>query len=82
MITIMGIHIENREEVAGCVQSLLTDYGCMIRTRLGLHEAGESSCSPRGLIILEFFNENKERIEELMGKINKIDGANAKIMEF
>lgn len=79
--TIMGIHIDNRQEVAGCVQALLTEYGCIIKTRLGLHEMN-SSCSTKGLVILEFFADSSEKIKQLMDELNKINGASAKIMEF
>lgn len=54
MRTIMGIEIGHREEDALKVQKLLTDHGCSIKTRLGLHEAAGNQCSSSGLILLEF----------------------------
>jgi hypothetical protein len=31
---------------------VLTGWGCMIKTRLGIHEGTMEDCSERGLIIL------------------------------
>ncbi|MDD5713238.1 MAG: hypothetical protein PHY31_10855, partial [Smithellaceae bacterium] len=35
------------------VLKILTEYGCNIKTRLGLHEVTESNCSSVGLLIIE-----------------------------
>lgn len=53
MTTIIGIKINNRLESAIAVQEILTKYGCVIKTRIGLHEELNGQCSPKGLIILE-----------------------------
>ncbi len=79
---IMGIYIVKREDVATCVQNLLTKYGCIIKTRLGLHESLDKSCSSRGLIILEFIEDNVSKIQELQDELNKIDGVTSKTMDF
>ena len=34
---LVGIHLQNRAQDATKLQGLLTEYGCNIRTRLGLH---------------------------------------------
>ena len=39
MRVIMGIQVGDREQEAVKVQELLTKQGCIIKTRLGLHEA-------------------------------------------
>lgn len=49
---IMAITIKKRNEEAIQVQSILTEYGCSIQTRLGLHETYEG-CSNIGVIILQ-----------------------------
>jgi hypothetical protein len=64
MRIIYGIEIGDRESDALKVQEALTKYGCIIKTRLGLHEAG-NLCSSKGLIILEFINGNEAEIEKL-----------------
>jgi len=81
---IMGIKIGNRDEDAMAVQKLLTEYGCIIKTRLGLHEACEASktCSSRGLILLEFVEKNSDQIKELEGKLSQIESVVVKKMEF
>lgn len=51
---IMAIVQKNRMLTATKVQHVLTNYGCNIRVRLGLHDAGlDEVCSPSGLILLQ-----------------------------
>jgi hypothetical protein len=77
----MGIEIQNREELAMAVQGVLTNHGCIIKTRLGLHETG-NFCSPSGLIILEFAPDDKGEYDLLEKELNEIDGVIARRMEF
>lgn len=81
MRTIMGIEIQNREELAVKVQECLTNHGCIIKTRLGLHETG-NFCSPSGLIILEFAPDENGEYDALEKELNLIDGVVARRMEF
>ena len=67
MTTIIGIKISNRLESAVSVQEILTKYGCIIKTRIGLHEEINGQCSPRGLILLEIIND-----EERFGCFDRI----------
>lgn len=62
MRQIMGIQVGNRESEALKVQELLTKNGCIIKTRLGLHESSEELCSITGLIILEFLPDKEDEI--------------------
>lgn len=50
-VTLLGALVPRRDDLGLQVQALLTTYGCVIRTRLGVNEVyfGE----PAGLIILE-----------------------------
>lgn len=57
MPTIIGIKINNRIQSAIAVQEILTKYGCIIKTRIGLHDEINGQCSPKGLIILEIVND-------------------------
>ena len=59
MTTIISIKISNRLESAVSVQEILTKYGCIIKTRIGLHEEINGQCSPRGLILLEIINDEE-----------------------
>jgi len=81
MTTIMGVRIADREKDAETVQNMLTEYGCYIKTRLGLHEA-VNSCSSSGIIILEFVADSDEHSRELMGKLQAIESVTVKTMIF
>ncbi len=81
MTTIMGVRIADREKDAKTVQNILTEYGCYIKTRLGLHEA-VNSCSSSGIIILEFVADSDEHSRELMGKLQAIESVTVKTMIF
>lgn len=75
MRQIMGIQVGNRESEALKVQELLTKNGCIIKTRLGLHESSEELCSITGLIILEFLPDKEDDIavmEKELATLNTI----------
>lgn len=60
-IRILGVYVENRVAEAKEVQGILTQYGCNIKTRLGLHEVDESHCATNGLMLLELTGEAKDQ---------------------
>lgn len=70
---IMVIKICKRRDTADSIQKVLTEFGCIIQTRLGLHEAG-SVCSDKGLIILQLVDdaEKTKSLEEALGKLDGI----------
>jgi hypothetical protein len=70
---ILGVHITGRVQHVSRVQDLFTEYGCSIKTRLGLHEASESVCSPNGLILLEMAGDEAP-IFELAQKLGTVEG--------
>ena len=73
---IMGIKLNERIEDAPKFQSILTKYGCSINTRLGLHVATADSCSPTGLILLEFVDnaiDEANKFEEEVKFLGQID---------
>lgn len=39
---VLGVQVTNRVEKVLDVQKILTEYGCNIRTRLGLHEVSKA----------------------------------------
>jgi len=82
MRQIMEIQVGNRESDALKVQQLLTKNGCIIKTRLGLHESSESSCSITGLIILEFLPDKEEEIAVLEKELHTCDSVMVKKMLF
>jgi hypothetical protein len=78
---ILGIQITERVKHVLDVQSVLTKYGCTIKTRLGLHEVIDNSCSPDGLIILELTG-NREEFFKLENELLAIEGLNVRKMVF
>ena len=77
--SIMAILQENRTETAPKVQDILTEYGCFIRVRLGLHDAGIDHCANNGLILLQLSGE-KIPVQELETKLQKVPGVKVKHM--
>lgn len=73
MARILLVKVGDRPKVAVRVQEVLTQYGCNIRTRLGLHEfASECEEKDEGLIVLEVTG-NAEDIEKLRGALEAIE---------
>jgi len=77
---VLGVYIPDRMELAGDVQQILTEYGCNVKTRLGLHQAGDG-CESYGLILLELVGE-EEQIEALEGALAALDDVQVKKMAF
>jgi hypothetical protein len=78
---ILGIHITNRVRHASEVQKVLTEYGCNIKTRLGLHEVAESYCAGEGVVLLELIGGHEIR-QGMVDKLKLIEGIEAKEMVF
>jgi metal-responsive CopG/Arc/MetJ family transcriptional regulator len=79
LYNIMAIVVNYRSKKAGEIQSIFTKYGCLIKVRLGLHEAG-NICSEDGLIILQLEGE-KTQIVDFQNELNSVMGVKANIME-
>ena len=77
--TIMAILQENRVETAPKVQDVLTEYGCNIRLRLGLHDAALGACSNTGMILLQLCGE-QEQNQALEQKLRSSPYVKVKIM--
>ena len=71
MKTIIGIKLSNRSEKSQQLQDILSDYGCIIRTRIGLHDVDCGKCGENGIILLEVIND--ELVPELQKKLCSID---------
>ena len=76
---IFGVHISQRTENVPAVQALLTKYGCSIRTRLGIHDADSSSCSPSGLLLVDVFGPDAE---EFYVELSQQKGVDLQRMDF
>lgn len=80
MTTILGIRLDNRTQTAVEFQTVLTHYGCSIKTRLGLHEVANNTCAPNGLIILEVIDDSEA--DKLKGELLEIVGLEMQSMKF
>lgn len=76
--TILGVHVAQRTQHTAKVQKILSDFGCSIRTRIGLHDAGDGFCSPNGLILLEVVS----KAGELAVALARVPGVSVKKMVF
>jgi hypothetical protein len=79
-VNIMGITINLRTAHAPAVQEILTKYGCLIKTRLGLHETDEKACSEQGIVLLQLIG-NDEEIEKLKDELLIITGVKVNTMK-
>jgi len=73
------ILVNNRSKSAIAVQKLLTENGCIIKTRLGVHDGVGNVCSECGLLMLELSAGDKEA-KELHDKLVSIKGVEAKLV--
>ncbi|MFW5886251.1 MAG: hypothetical protein ACOCUL_00705 [Bacteroidota bacterium] len=80
-VRILGLLVSNRNKEVAHVQEVLTNYGCFIKTRLGLHNVSEDECSPTGLIILELMGD-QDGMDKLENKLKSIEGVNVQKMIF
>jgi hypothetical protein len=76
---IMVIKVNYRVQKATEMQSILTKFGCNIKVRLGLHEAGDA-CSNQGLIILQVAGDDGT-IATFEKELCSLEGVSAKLVE-
>ena len=79
MSVILGVRLQNRGQNAVKFQKILTEYGCYIGTRLGLHSKDEV-CSESGIILLEIFDNDKAVI--VSNKLLEIESIELQRMTF
>lgn len=78
---IMAVRITDRGKSAVDVQKILTEYGCSVMTRLGLHDQSvPGTCSPAGLLVLQLCSD-AETSKELERKLNALDGVKAQLVD-
>jgi len=78
---ILGINVSDRMQEVNSVQSVLSKYGCSIRTRLGLNKTVTGRKNGTGLIILELLGDPDENFK-LENELLKIEGIEVKKMVF
>ena len=76
---IFGVHVTQRVENVPGVQAVLTKYGCNIRTRLGIHDADGTSCSPSGLLLVDAFG---AETEDFYRELKSLKGVDVQRMDF
>lgn len=76
---LLAILQENRVETATKVQEILTQNGCNIRFRLGLHDAGLETCSNNGMILLQICGSQADA-EKMLSEIKAVPYVKAKLM--
>lgn len=72
MTTIIGIKLTNRTELSNEFQTVLSRYGCYIKTRIGIHSTCSSVCANYGIILLEMLD-NSELLQ-MKKELIDIDG--------
>ena len=72
---ILVVHVTDRVKHVPEMQKAFTEFGCSIKTRLGLHDATKDTCSPNGIIVLEMLDQDAEvaKLEEALGKVEGVE---------
>ncbi len=78
---VLGLYLTNRVENATDLQKILTECGCYIKTRLGLHEVSENVCAPSGLVLLELFGGDEAALA-MEAKLKTVKGLQVQKMVF
>ena len=78
---ILGVHITDRVHRAAEVQKVFTEHGCNIKTRLGLHEVTDQTCSTGGIVLLELVGE-PATLAAMKAKLEAIPGVDVQQMVF
>jgi hypothetical protein len=67
MTTIIGIAINDRNNDSMKLQEILTEYGCVIKTRIGIHDMGEYKCLKYGIVLIEVV----DKVNEIYDRLSK-----------
>jgi hypothetical protein len=77
--SILAVLLGKRKNTAVNVQKILTGWGCVIKTRLGIHDGVNDNCSDEGLLIMELVG-SEEQNEELARKLEVLDDVSVKLV--
>ena len=80
-VRILGVMVNDPSNGADRIQSILTKYGCCIRTRLGIHDIDEEYASETGLMLLELTGDMQECMR-LENELLSLDGVETRKMVF
>lgn len=79
--TIMGIQVNKTMGTGPALQSVLSKYGCVIKTRLGLNKVEENYATAEGIILLELSGDPAE-CQRLENDLLKMDNLSIQKMVF
>ncbi len=79
--TILGVLLRKRKQTSTTFQEILSKHGCIIKTRIGIHNAQNNVCSPDGVILLDIIGNNEDK-NALLEDLKAIDGAEVQKMNF
>ena len=77
--TVLMVLIGKRQEAAATVQKILTGFGCLVKTRLGLHDGVLDHCSDAGLLILELVGDHAKQ-DEMVHKLSLVQSVKAELV--
>ena len=77
---VLAVHVTDRVKKAQEVQKTLSEFGNVIRTRVGLHEVSAEYSAPGGVLLLDIVGEPKAR--QLQKALGKIRGIETKLVVF
>lgn len=75
---IMVVLVKKRTDDAPKLQEVFTEHGCIIKTRIGIHEVSQF-CSEDGLILLQVSGESTD-VKKLEKAINSLEDIRVKTM--
>ena len=78
--TILLILMGNRTGTAVKVQEILTDMGCYIKTRLGIHDGTPEACTNTGLVVLELIGD-ESHMHDLENSLNEVPDVKAELVK-
>lgn len=77
--SILLILVGDRKKSAVEVQKILTEMGCFVKTRLGIHDGAPDACANTGLIILELVGSGDEK-ESVVRKLNALPSVSVELV--
>jgi len=79
--TILGVLLRKRTETSESFQEILSKHGCIIKTRIGIHNVADNVCSSDGVIILDVIGTEAD-IRALEADIKALKGSEIQKMSF
>ncbi len=76
---LLVVLVGSRQKEALSIQEILTRYGCLVKTRLGIHDAGKNGCPDAGLIILELLPQ-QARIKKFRKELGSLPGVKTRLV--